>query len=114
MYMGVSSMIGNICGGFGALAAGGFLHAMGGWSFPLGRLSLSAFPLLFIASTIMRLATTVALIPRIREKGAVPLDRRQLLLPLFFGLPSVGRRLRIGGNEDRSDQKAAEDASGEE
>ena len=114
MYMGVSSMIGNICGGFGALAAGGFLHAMGGWSFPLGRLTVSAFPLLFIASTLMRLATTVALIPRIREKGAVPLDRRQLLLPLFFGLPSVSRRLRIGGSEHRSDQKAAEDASGEE
>lgn len=98
MYMGVSSMVGNICGGFGALAAGGFLDAMGSWSFALGRLSLSAFPLLFIASSIMRLAATVALIPRIREKGAVPLDRRQLLLPLFFGLPIVGRRLRLSGS----------------
>jgi hypothetical protein len=73
---------------------------MGPWTFALGRLSLSAFPLLFIASTIMRLATTVALVPRIREKGAVPLDRRQLLLPLFFGLPIVGRRLRVSGKID--------------
>ena len=60
---------------------------------PLGRLSLSAFPVLFIASTLLRLAATLVLVPRIREKGAVPLDRRQLLLPLFFGLPSVGRKL---------------------
>jgi MFS family permease len=93
MYMGVSSMVSNVCGGFGALAAGAFLDAMGDWTVPLGRLTLSAFPVLFIASTVLRLATTVALVPRIREKGAVPLDRRQLLLPLFFGLPSAGRRL---------------------
>ncbi|MCX7038880.1 MAG: MFS transporter, partial [Spirochaetes bacterium] len=111
MYMGVSSMIGNICGGFGALAAGAFLDAMGPWTFALGRLSLSAFPLLFIASTIMRLATTVALVPRIREKGAVPLDRRQLLLPLFFGLPIVGRRLRVSGKIDGDAGKIPEKTS---
>jgi hypothetical protein len=101
MYMGVSSMIGSICGGFGALAAGGFLDVMGSWSIPLGRLTLSAFPVLFIASTLLRLATTIALVPLIREKGAVPLDRRQLLLPLFFNLPSLGRRpgTRSGGRD---------------
>ncbi len=92
MYMGVSSMVSNVCGGFGALAAGAFLDVMGDWNLPLGRLTLSAFPVLFIASTVLRLVTTVALVPRIRQKGAAPLDRRQLLLPLFFGLPSVGRR----------------------
>jgi hypothetical protein len=98
MYMGVSSMIGNICGGFGALAAGAFLDAMGPWTFALGGLTLSPFPLLFLASSLMRLATTVVLVPRIREQGAEPLDRRQLLLPLFFGLPIVGRRLRVSGS----------------
>lgn len=92
MYMGVSSMVGNISGGFGALAAGVFLDAMGTWSVAVAGLTVSAFPVLFIASTLLRLAATVVLVPLIREKGAVPLDRRQLLLPLFFGLPSVGRR----------------------
>ncbi len=92
MYMGVSSMVSNVCGGLGALVAGAFLDAVGSWTMPLGRLTVSAFPVLFIASSLLRLATTVVLVPRIREKGAVPLDRRQLLLPLFFGLPSIGRR----------------------
>jgi MFS family permease len=112
MYMGVSSMIGNICGGFGALAAGAFLDLMGPWSLSLGRLSVSAFPVLFIASSIMRLATTVALVPRIREKGAVPLDRRQLLLPLFFGLPIVGRRLRVSESVAGEAAKSSEETPG--
>ena len=92
MYMAMSSLFANIAGGFGSLAAGSFLGAMGSWSLTLGKIVVSAFPLLFIASALLRLASVFALIPRIREKSAVPDDHRALLLPLFFGLPSVGRR----------------------
>ena len=92
MYMAVSSTVANISGGLASLAAGSFLHLVGSWSFPIGRLVVSAFAMLFIASGILRLASVVVLVPRIRERGAPPLDRRQLLLPMFFGLPAVKDR----------------------
>lgn len=90
MYVAVSNTTANIAGGLGALAAGVFLQLMGGWTAPLGRLTLSAFPLLFLASFLMRLTTALALVPRIREQG-VRDEERPMLLPLFFGLP-VRRR----------------------
>jgi hypothetical protein len=112
MYMGVSSMVGNIFGGFGALAAGGFLQAMGSWSFPVGRLTLSAFPVLFLVSSGLRLASTIVLVPMVREKGAVPLDRRQLLLPLFFGLPAPKRGQAAGDSTPAADSSPGEDGEG--
>lgn len=90
MYMAVSNTTANIAGGVGALAAGVFLQLMGDWTAPVGRLTLSAFPLLFLASFLMRLASALVLVPRIREQG-VRDEERPMLLPLFFGLP-VRRR----------------------
>ena len=75
----------------GALAAGAFLQLMGDWTAPVGRLVLSPFPLLFLLSFVLRLSTTLALVPRIREQG-VRDDERPMLLPLFFGLPVKRRK----------------------
>jgi len=90
MYVAVSNSMANIAGGIGAFAAGSFLQLMGGWTAPVGRLTLSAFPLLFLASFLLRLACALALIPRVREQGMRD-EERPMLLPLFFGLP-VRRR----------------------
>jgi MFS family permease len=95
MYVAVSNSTANIAGGIGAFAAGAFLQLMGGWTAPLGRLTLSAFPLLFMASFVLRLASALVLVPRIREQG-VRDDERPMLLPLFFGLP-LRRRKGQGG-----------------
>lgn len=91
MYVAVSNAIANIAGGLGSLAAGGFLQLMGGWTASLGRLTLSAFPLLFLVSFVLRLASALAFIPRIREQGTRD-DERPMLLPLFFGLPVKRRK----------------------
>jgi MFS family permease len=91
MYVAVSNATANIAGGIGALTAGVFLQAMGGWIVPVGRLTLSAFPLLFLVSLVLRITTALALVPRIREQG-VRDEERPMLLPLFFGLPVKRRR----------------------
>jgi len=90
MYMAVSNATANIAAGLGSLAAGAFLQLMGGWTAALGRLTLSAFPLLFLLSFVLRMASALVFIPRIREQGARD-DGPAMLLPLFFGLP-VRRR----------------------
>jgi len=90
MYMAVSTMVGSIAGGLASLIAGGFLKLMGERSFTVLGLVVSAFPLLFVASFILRLITTFALIPRIRVTGAAREEERKFLLPLFFkGLPGI-------------------------
>ena len=95
MFMAVSTMVGSFAGGLASIVAGGVLHVLGGWSFTLIGLEVSAFPLLFIASFILRLATTVALIPRIKATSAPPEDERPFLLPLFFeGVPGLSRIAR--------------------
>lgn len=91
MYVAVSNATANIAGGLGALAAGAFLQLMGNWTVPVGRLVLSPFPLLFLLSFVLRLTTTLVLVPRIREQG-VRDDDRPMLLPLFFGLPVKRRK----------------------
>jgi MFS family permease len=91
MYVAVSNATANIAAGLGSLTAGGFLQLMGGWTAPVGHLTLSAFPLLFLLSFVLRLATTLVLVPRIREQG-VRDDERPMLLPLFFGLPVKRRK----------------------
>lgn len=91
MYVAVANTTANIAGGIGALAAGVFLQLMGGWTAPVGRLTVSAFPLLFLVSFLLRLTSTLALVPRIREQG-VRDEERPMLLPLFFGLPVKRRR----------------------
>lgn len=69
MYTAISNTIASIAGGLGSFAAGAFLGAVGNWSFPLGSLVMSAFPLLFLMSTVLRLVPVFALLPRIRETG---------------------------------------------
>jgi MFS family permease len=91
MYVAVSNTTANIAGGIGAFAAGSFLALMGGWTAPVGRLTLSAFPLLFIVSFVLRLASALVLVPRVREQG-VRDEERPMLLPLFFGLPVKRRK----------------------
>jgi len=91
MYVAVSNSMANIAGGIGAFAAGSFLQLMGGWTAPVGRLTLSAFPLLFLVSFVLRLASALVLIPRVREQGMRD-EERPMLLPLFFGLPVKRRK----------------------
>ncbi len=91
MYMAVSSSTANIANGIGSLVAGVFLQVMGGWTAPVGRLTLSAFPVLFMASFVLRLASALVLVPRVREQGMRD-DERPMLLPLFFGLPLKRRK----------------------
>jgi MFS family permease len=93
MYMSVSTMIGSLGGGLGALAAGLFLNAMGAWSIRLFGLVVSAFPLLFAVSTLLRFATVFAVLPRIRTTPSAQREQlRAFLLPLFFeALPGLRR-----------------------
>jgi hypothetical protein len=91
MYVAVSNAVANIAGGLGSLAAGGFLQLMGGWTATLGRLTMSAFPLLFLVSFVLRLASALVLVPRVREQGTRD-DEPAMLLPLFFGLPVKRRK----------------------
>ncbi len=86
MYMAASNSVANITGGLGALTAGIFLQVMGDWSFSVGRATVSAFPVLFVISAILRMVSTLVFVPRIREQGERD-EGRPLLLPLFFGLP---------------------------
>ena len=91
MYMAASNSVANIAGGLGSLVAGVFLQVMGDWSVGVGRLTLSAFPVLFIASFLLRSASAIVLVPRVREQAGRD-EERPVLLPLFFGLPIKRRR----------------------
>ncbi len=92
MYVAVSNSVANIAAGLGALAAGSFLKAVGTWGFSVGALEVGGFPMLFIASAVLRLVSVFVLIPKIPERRAVPPDRRPMLLPLFFPRPRPARR----------------------
>jgi hypothetical protein len=95
MYMAVSSMVASICGGLAAVSAGAFLNALGGWTATIFGLVVSSFPLLFVISFVLRMVTTLVLIPRIRVTGAPPEQDQPFLLPLFFeGVPGVSRLVR--------------------
>ena len=98
MYMAVSTTVGSITGGIGSIVAGTFLSVMGGWSFSVVGLVVSAFPLLFMISFILRLLTVFALLPRVNVTGAPPEDDRRFLLPLFFeSVPGIDRLVRNQG-----------------
>ena len=95
MYMAVSAMAGSIAGGLAAVSAGAFLNMLGGWSVIVFGLVVSSFPLLFMISFVLRMVTTLTLIPRIRVSGAPPDQDRPFLLPLFFeGVPGISRLVR--------------------
>jgi hypothetical protein len=92
MYMAISTMIGSLAAGLGSLAAGIFLHALGSWSATIFGLVVSAFPVLFAVSTLLRFVTVFALLPGIRSTPSSARDERTFLLPLFFeSLPGINR-----------------------
>jgi hypothetical protein len=96
MYMSVSTMVGSFAAGLASIAAGGFLHTLGDWSFSVRGLAVSAFPLIFIISFVLRTITVITLLPRIREKSAPPDDETPFLLPLFFeSVPAISRIVRL-------------------
>jgi hypothetical protein len=103
MYMAVSTMVGSIAGGLASVIAGGFLKLMGDRSFLVLGLVVSAFPLLFIASFILRLVTVFTLVPRVRVTGGMREEERPFLLPLFFeGVPVISRVMRTQRNRRKA------------
>ncbi|HYW84012.1 MAG TPA: MFS transporter, partial [Spirochaetia bacterium] len=103
MYMAVSTMVGSIAGGFASLVAGSFLRLMGESSFTVLGLVVSAFPLLFSASFVLRLVTTFTLLPRVRVAGPIREEQRPFLLPLFFeAVPVISRVMRTQRNRRRA------------
>jgi len=66
VYVAVSSSVGSLCGGFGAVTAGVIMYVFGDSivATPLG--SLGGFKVLFLISLCLRISSTVFLIPRIR------------------------------------------------
>jgi hypothetical protein len=92
MYMAVSTMVGSIAGGLGTLAAGVFLGVMGAWSTRVAGLVVSAFPVLFAVSTVLRFSTVFVFLPRVHATASAQKEERTFLLPLFFeGLPGISR-----------------------
>jgi MFS family permease len=95
MYIAVSTTVGSVAGGFGSIVAGAFVSAMGARSFTVLGLVVSAFPILFLASTALRLTTAFLIIPRIRVMGRPAEENRPFLLPLFFeAVPGISRIMR--------------------
>jgi MFS family permease len=95
MYMAVSTMVASISNGIAAVCAGAILNALGGWTASVFGLVVSSFPLLFMISFVLRMVSTLVLIPRIRVSGAPPEQDQPFLLPLFFeGVPGISRLVR--------------------
>ncbi len=95
MYMAVSTMVGSVTAGVGSIVAGIVLNVLKDWSFSVFGLVVSAFPLLFIVSSALRLTAAYVLIPRIRLSGAMAEEDRPFLLPLFFeSVPGISRLVR--------------------
>ncbi len=107
MSMAVSTMVGSVANGLAAIAAGIFLDAMGQRSFMVLGLAVSAFPLLFIVSTLMRVTTVFTLLPRVRVAASLPPEEQVFLLPLFFeSLPGIIRRAAGAVGEEGRRKKA--------
>jgi MFS family permease len=95
MYIAFSTVVANVANGLGALLAGLFLTALGSWTLTVLGLVLSAFPVLFIISTALRLATFFFLLPRVRTTTGTPEAESPFLLPLFFEtVPGLNRLAR--------------------
>jgi len=97
MYMAISTVVGSLANGLGALLAGVYLAAAGAWSMSVGGLVVSAFPMLFIVSFVTRLASVSLLLPRVRTTSSPAESETPFLLPLFFeGVPGIARLTRAG------------------
>ena len=95
MYMAVSTTVGSVAGGFGSIMAGIFVGAMGDRSFTVLGLVVSAFPILFLTSSMLRLLTAFLMIPRIKVMDRPAEESRPFLLPLFFeAVPGISRIMR--------------------
>ena len=71
MYVAVSSCLGSLAAGIGAVAAGALLRGLDGWCVEVWGLALVPFHVLFIASVVLRFASTL-LIARIPEAHVAP------------------------------------------
>ncbi len=67
IYVAVSSCIGNVAAGLGALTAGTTIRLLGEAPFDLFGLDVSAFHLLFVASLCLRSTSALTLIRRIKN-----------------------------------------------
>jgi len=67
VYAAVSTCLGNFAGGLGVLTAGTVLLVVGDWKVSILGWPLTAFMMLFVGSLVLRLATAVVLIKRIKE-----------------------------------------------
>lgn len=95
MYIAFSTVVANVANGLGAVLAGLFLTAMGSWTLTVLGLVVSAFPVLFIISTALRLSTFFFLLPRVRTTTGTPEAESPFLLPLFFEtVPGLSRLAR--------------------
>jgi hypothetical protein len=53
---------------------------------------VTAFPVLFTVSTVLRLSTVFVLLPKVRATASAQREERLFLLPLFFeSLPGISR-----------------------
>jgi hypothetical protein len=102
MYMAVSTTASSVAAGLGSIAAGAFLQALGGWSFTVLGLVVSAFPLLFVLSGALRFVVVFVCIPRVRATTARRSEEEPFLLPLFFReMPGISRIARAARAADR-------------
>lgn len=71
MYIAVSATLASLMGGLGSLVAGSLLKVCGSSPIRLAGLDLKPFVLLFVVSALLRLGSTLLLVPRIsRETGS--------------------------------------------
>lgn len=66
-YIAVSTSLGSLAAGFGAITAGVVMHVAGDWHVAFGPWSLGGFHLLFVGSLGLRFAAAIFLIPRLVE-----------------------------------------------
>jgi len=101
MYIAFSTVVANVANGLGALLAGLFLTVVGSWTLTVLGLVVSAFPVLFLISTLLRLLTFFLLLPRVRTTTGTPEAESPFLLPLFFEtVPGLSRLARGPGRSD--------------
>lgn len=67
MYVAVSSCLGNVAAGLGALLAGTTLKVFGEWTGGFFGVEIGAFHLLFVASLVLRMTTANLLTKRIED-----------------------------------------------
>jgi len=67
MYAAMSSCLGNLAGGAGALAAGFAIRAMEGCDWHMAGRVFGGFHVIFVVSLVLRMASAIWLLPRIRE-----------------------------------------------